>query len=1636
MGTSSANPDDLDQFGTSSQALINGIDSKLGSLRAAYSNFIGQNRWGGFDASALIEGANKFNGENRHEVDRVKTIARAFREAGDQGGIVSLPDAAITAALAAAHLAGTRQSITVDLPTAYGEPPTTGYANDPVNTASGNFVHTEVDLAFGGLVAELSFSRVYNSRSRFEGAFGLGWSSWADVRLRATVDGAAYVGPDGQQVTFPLDGQGYGRADSVRGLVEVDDNGLTLAWFGGTRWQFDAAGQLLQRESGPGAAVFAKYEGGRLVEMAHRNGRRITLEWAGDRVVALSSSDGRRVEYRYDESGRLVSVGGTEASYSYELSPEGRVRVVTDADGVCLVRNTYDAEGRVTAQGSSFGRTTQFAYLQGGVTATFDETGEAGNTWIHDPAGRLVGVVDAHEQRQSTSYDRFGNAVLMTTRGGATTVASYDERCRRTRSVLPTGVAFTFEYDTADRVVEVTSSTGAGVSYRYDGDERIPAEVTDAAGGITRIRVVDGCVRELIDPDGVRILIDVDVDGELVAMTDASGATARLERDAAGQVVGAVTPLGRRTEFTYGSHGLLDSKRSPSGAVWRYEYSAAGRLTAVVDPAGGRQETAYGRHGAPERFTDALGRAVDRSYDMYGHLVGVVGPDGAKWELAYDALSRLTRINDPSGGVWLREYDVDGNLVAAVDPMATRRTAAFDSVGLVTGVDDGLTSVAFAADGLGRTIMHSRPDGSELRAEYDMAGRVSSTTDPDGNTTLFEYSTAGRLVRRVSAMGRVERFEYDECGRLAARIDPAGQRWVMSYDADSALLEQRSPSGARMVRRFDAAGRLARQTSPATGPIEYEYDSCDRISAVTDRTFGRRRFDYDASGRLSAVTDARGGRTEYRSDLAGRITEVIDPLGAVTSYSYDELGRLLSTIDPLGRRTTIRYDAAGRPTERVDATGNVIVCSYGASGRVSALGPAGAQAVIGRDQLGRVSTIDEPAFNHRLDWTRSGRLQQRSRGELNLAWRYDADGLCSSLTLPDGSERLYERDDCGRISAVRDSSSEALTVARDADGRITSARSGDRSATWSYADGNLVASSFDERGHADVRRMLRDALGRLTGVERSGGSEHYDYDEAGQLIGLHRGGLSTAYVYDAAGRLTSETDGSSQIFYEYDVAAQLTSTRSAAGTVRYFYDAAGRRVAEDAGIRRRTFEWDSAGRMSGIDDPLTGRVNVSVDALGELARVNDLDVMWDSSNPLGPPVWLGSPIPHASAMLSGAPGSATDGRDVWGAPASVTPQLGDSGEVEFAELRWLRARVYDPRTRAMLAPDPLPPIAGAGWAGNPYAYAGNDPIGLADPAGLRPVTDAELKAYRDAMGGGIVGDTGHWIAEHKDEIIAGALIAGGVLVMATGFGGPIGAAMISGGLIAAGTSAAVQKITKGNVNWGQVAVNGMIGVAAGGVGAFAGAAAGGLDIASPLARAAVVNGTEGAASNLTAGAISRGVYGQNPLDPGGIATDLLVGGGAGAVGGSLGSLRRGVSEVDIPTVGSGSRSESTLGGGTTTVYRTEGVGNARLEISPDGSVSIKGENMLFLNFGSEDRAAELYSRQIVRYGDSSIKTFEVPSSYVDELRRSAVPEFMAKSSPGSPLVVDVHRAPDQFGLRAIHFQDLLDNIIPGSGGVR
>ena len=127
-------------------------------------------------------------------------------------------------------------------------------------------------------------------------------------------------------------------------------------------------------------------------------------------------------------------------------------------------------------------------------------------------------------------------------------------------------------------------------------------------------------------------------------------------------------------------------------------------------------------------------------------------------------------------------------------------------------------------------------------------------------------------------------------------------------------------------------------------------------------------------------------------------------------------------------------------------------------------------------------------------------------------------------------------------------------------------------------------------------------------------------------------------------------------------------------------------------------------------------------------------------------------------------------------------------------------------------------------------------------------------------------------------------------------------------------------------------------------------------------------------------------------------------------------------------------------GETVTVFRVEGAGNERIVLGGNGGVDIPEvlvrsgeERNLFLNFGDEARAQEFLQQRLAQFSDSAIKAFDVPKSFLDDLRMTAVPQAIRGQFPNRPVIADPTKANDQFGLSRLQIEQLRKVIVQGTG---
>ena len=811
-GVSSALPDDLRSFTSEERAATDEIRQTPASLRGLVADFRAKCQWGQLGCDQVLTGFDNYITFNDNDCTRTDVVAANFEAAGGSGVISTVANEAIAASLEANGVSEQRPELEIPAVQAVGNPPTSGYANDPVNTATGNFVENEEDLRFEGGTALLGWARSYSSLSEKNGGHGPGWASWDGCGLRFGSDGATWTLVDGREVFFPRMGAGFDRAEHDNFWLFAAGGGHEVRNNAGARWVFDGSGRLTSFTLTDGAVVVFEYDAGRLRRIRHVRGHEISLEWNGDRIVAVRADDGRRVEYRYDGAGRLVEAAGPAGSRRYEWGEQGLVSAVIDADGVAEACNGYDERGRVVAQTSRFGRTTRFGYLPGRVTVVSDVDGGRSNTWVADGRGRLVAVTDCDGNRSRMAYDRWGNQVWAAGPEGGQTVREFDARGRLVTEVVPTGAMRRLVWDEQDRLTDVISlEDGAEVArttMAYTGAQQQPSVVTDGEGGRTRMVWDGGLLMEATDPTGVTVLFAYDGHGDLVASTDAAGNTTRIVRDGSGRALEMVRPSGATTRFLYTPSGLLESRVDPDGGRWGYEYSAGGRLTAVVDPLGARTRLEYGGHGELCATVDPLGRRVEQELDDLGNVSRVRLPDGAVWEYTHDGMSRLRQTVDPTGGVWQRHYDRFGRLAETVDPAGVRAFWRHDSARGVVTVGDAASASVVRMDRWGRQVETVGPDGSRVSTRYDRAGRPVEFCDAvGGRTRPGRASDPDPSALGVERPVRLRRVRAGRGGaQRAGSAYPAGLRRRLP-SRRRALADGRA--GLDPLRRVRAAGRPA-----------------------------------------------------------------------------------------------------------------------------------------------------------------------------------------------------------------------------------------------------------------------------------------------------------------------------------------------------------------------------------------------------------------------------------------------------------------------------------------------------------------------------------------------------------------------------------------------------------------------------------------------------------------------------------------------------------------------------------------------------------------------------------------------------------------------------------------------------------
>lgn len=625
--------------------------------------------------------------------------------------------------------------------------------------------------------------------------------------------------------------EGYGSYE-----IQRDAQGLVTG-------QVEATGFAMQLwRDANGVVTQAVDSLGRTTEWTLNDGRRGTVGMPLTGADQRSYANGRLATYTDRD-------GGT---WGYGYTPDGLLAAVTNPLGD-VRQLEYNDMGQVVRVILENGTTSEYGYdANGGLTAI---TTPGSSTWhmVHNPLGQPLQITNPEGGVEIRTYTEDGLLATMTDSDGGGVSNAYDGLRRLTQRVRPDGATSEFTYEPTNGWLTAQTSPGGNVWGRtYDEYGRTVA---------------------LVDPDGVRNMVEYDAFGRVTAAVTRAETRVAFTYDAAGRLIETVGPEGMGRQMTYDD---LDRPvvMAISGITNHFEYDAAGRITAQSNSLFGAERFLRDARGVVTSRVDAVGSETRYVRDEMGRVVEIEPPDGPSVQMAYDANGALTRVELPGGIV---------------------ETYAVDELGSLTGWTDA--------------------NGESWTVDRSPRGRMEATVDPLQRTNRFIYNANGWLARIEFPDGATRTYHYDLEGAVTAEVYSAegGPAETLTWDYDTLGnlvategLDLTHDTRGRVVATvchgetnraaYDGAGRLTELDYGGIMTVTYQYEpGTARVTNQVDSLTGTHiAYDYDAQGGLTGIRRSNGQNVAFTRRADGRVTRVTDGTVLDLEYGYNANGRMTS----------------------------------------------------------------------------------------------------------------------------------------------------------------------------------------------------------------------------------------------------------------------------------------------------------------------------------------------------------------------------------------------------------------------------------------------------------------------------------------------------------------------------------------------------------------------------------------------------------------------------------------------------------------------------------------------------------------------------------------------------------------------
>lgn len=950
---------------------------------------------------------------------------------------------------------------------------------------------------------------------------------------------------------------------------------------------------------------------------------------------------------------------------------------------------------------------------------------------------------------------------------------------------------YNYHYNTSGQLVKISNAYGD--LFTFTRNVRYTT-ITDGAGRVTRLIVLNGVVRSVADANGGTISYTYSNgnSGNLVQVMDQAGVIlgqyeytdGRLTKsndksityDANGRITEYLLDNGYSTKFeysdntvtvttsdekttsvTYDFYGSLSSSTDEYGDVTTYTYDDNHNLTEVKKKNKVLNKYTYDEDG---RLTYKMedGKEYTYSYDSKGRLIHENDPDHS-YTYYYDDNDRVSVKVEGSVHTYYL-YDDKGNVTfsgqidskEAYAPYYYDESCEFESVFKYTyengklikteDVDNHSTTVN-TYDSYGNVIKTTttveNEDGSEsigvTQDTYDILDRLISTKSNDKETT-YTYDRAGRTLL-VNADGECTRTVYDNLGRVIQEID--------SDDYDPALDDLPVDYldydvGHRYY--YDSVGNLVKEINKYDIVTDYTYSS---VGTLEKKSFDIYDYYYNKDGTCDRVDVSGETIVDYDYNVTDSTVntkdgEILNRITYADGYTQEEMtdkyGSLLGKYNEDGIYFAFLglFSSNNKLTYKNHDTDEFITTISEDDSYTYSRG-----RIYGEPSLeyqvstqDDVTTIDETHFEKEFKTViNENNISYTSAGgTVNLTYDSDEDAQTATQTIQNGDSTIFSAD---------------YSYNEEDEKYVKSYSVGSKTYFNEYDDdGNIIA---DERN-----TYTYNEYGELVAVTGDSNSS-YTYDDRGNILTKTVDGETTSYsyentdwkdqltavngvelTYDANGNLKSYGDKQ----YTWNYGKSLGTVTDGENTYAYAYDENGIRTSKT---------------VNGV----TTEINtVNGKVLAQKTGEDILYFLYDSSDvPVGfvyndAAYYYITNISNDIVGITDSAGNiiAEYEYDEWGKLISVEAESEEAQAIaQMNPLRYrgyyydnetgyyyLQSRYYDPGLGRFISADDFAYVDASGkFSINAYAYCTNNPVNFSDSTGYDFTFDTLFDIIRKCL---------------------------------------------------------------------------------------------------------------------------------------------------------------------------------------------------------------------------------------------------------------------------------------------------------------